>query len=154
MVSGLVLLVVVGPMRAQEMYDSSVPSEGDVLKVLPTPMVINFLSAIHVTGLRLVGANGAEWPLEWSKTDENVFKGELRLSRLLPPGKYQIEWSAYVRQHYHPDGGVINFTFAPDNTINRNAIPAEATPAGGAPQVGPGLPDRAPQAAAAPPSGR
>jgi methionine-rich copper-binding protein CopC len=103
-----------GQARAQEMYDSSVPFEGDILKALPEPMAINFLSAIHVTGLRLVGADGAEWPLEWTRSDDNVFKVEFRPSRPLPAGKYQIEWSAYVRQHYHPDGGVITFTLAPE----------------------------------------
>jgi methionine-rich copper-binding protein CopC len=152
--SGVVLLVAAGPACAQEMYDSSTPSEGDVLKVLPAPMVINFLTAIHVTGLRLVGADGAEWPLEWSRTDENVFKVEFRPSRPLPPGRYQIEWSAYVRQHHHPDGGVITFTLAPQSATSGAAIPAEATPAGGAPPAAPGLRDRAPRAAAAPPSDR
>jgi methionine-rich copper-binding protein CopC len=152
--SGLLLLVASGPVCAQEMYDSSMPSEGDVLKASPEPMVINFLTAIHVTGLRLVGADGVEWPLEWSKTDENVFKVEFRPSRPVPPGRYQIEWSAYVRQHYHPDGGVITFTLAPQSATSGAAIPAEAMPAGGAPPVGPDLPDRAPRAAAATPSGR
>jgi methionine-rich copper-binding protein CopC len=152
--SGVVLLVAAGPACAQEMYDSSTPSEGDVLKALPAPMVINFLTAIHVTGLRLVGADGVEWPLEWRKTDDNVFKVEFRPSRPLPPGRYQIEWSAYVRQHYHPDGGVITFTLAPQGAINRDAIPAEATPAGAGPPAAPGLHDRVPRAAAAPPSDR
>jgi methionine-rich copper-binding protein CopC len=142
--------------RAQCAFDASVPSEGDVLMESPAPMVISFVPAIHVTGLRLTGADGMEWPLAWTKTDENVFKIEFTPTKSLPPGRYQIEWSAYIRQHYHPDGGVITFTLAPEGSIGVStaATPAEARPAGAAPRAAPGSPFRVPQAVAAPPADR
>ncbi|WP_197077569.1 copper resistance protein CopC [Hyphomicrobium sp. 99] len=105
-------LITAAQARAQEMYDTSVPSVGDILSEPPTTMNINFSEAIHLTDVRLVGVdNGREiWPIEWVKTDEDVFKVEMRVTKPLPPGKYQIEWIADVRQHYHSDGGVIPFT--------------------------------------------
>jgi methionine-rich copper-binding protein CopC len=144
------------PAGAQCAYNTSVPSEGDVLKDLPAPMVINFLTGIHLTGVRLTGADGAEWPLEWTKTDEDVFNVEFRPAKQLPPGKYQIEWSAYVRQHYHPDGGVITFTLDPDGASGEDAAATrvEAPPTSAAPRIAPGSPFRVPQAVAAPPAGR
>lgn len=97
---------------SQEMYDASVPSVGDILRDPPTKMQITFSEEIHVTEVRLVGVdNGREiWPIEWPKTDEDVFKVEIAVTKPLPPGKYQIEWIADVRQHHHSDGGVIPFT--------------------------------------------
>jgi methionine-rich copper-binding protein CopC len=145
-----------GPARAQCAYDTSTPSDGDILKELPAPMVISFTTDIHVTGVRLVDADGTEWPLSWSKTDANVFKIEFQPTQPLPPGKYQIQWSAYVRQHFHPDGGDINFTLAPNGSadIGSAASQAEARPAVAWPRVESGSPYRGPRAAAAPPSGR
>jgi methionine-rich copper-binding protein CopC len=95
--------------HAQEMYDTSIPSQGDVLKEAPTPMVLNFSEAIYLTNVRVVGADGTVWPLDWQKSEENIFKAEFRVTKPLPPGEYQIEWTAYVRQHFHSDGGVITF---------------------------------------------
>lgn len=98
---------------AQEMYDSSVPEPGAVLKAMPMPMSIKFSERIHLTNIRLVGADGKVWPADWPKTEDDVFDVEIRPAEPLPPGKYQIEWTAWVRQHYHSDGGVIVFEIAP-----------------------------------------
>lgn len=106
--------MLLAPMQApaQEMYDTSIPALEAVLKDVPVPMVITFSEGIYLTNLRLVGADGAVWPLDWKKTEDDVFKAEFRVTKPLPAGKYQIEWTAYVRQHFHPDGGVIPFTIA------------------------------------------
>jgi methionine-rich copper-binding protein CopC len=142
--------------RAQCAYDTSTPLDGDILKTLPTPMVINFTTDIHVTGLRLVDADGTEWPVVWTKTDANVFKLEFEPAQALRPGKYQIQWSAYVRQHFHPDGGVINFTIASEGSADVGAAvnPAAAPPAVAWPRAASGLLYRGSQAVAAPPSDR
>lgn len=105
-------LIMATQARAQEMYDTSVPAVGDILRDPPTLMHIKFLERIHLTEVRLVGVDkGREiWPIEWAKTDADVFKVEIPVTKPLPPGKYQIEWIADVRQHYHSDGGVIPFT--------------------------------------------
>ncbi len=117
---------------AQEMYDTSVPTVGDILRDPPTQMQIKFLEGIHLTEVRLVGVdNGREiWPIEWPKTDEDVFKVEIAVNKPLPPGKYQIEWIADVRQHHHPDGGVITFTVTPRDQPQQSnsAMPAAAPP--------------------------
>lgn len=141
-----------GQAHAQCAYDTSTPLDGDVLKGLPAPMVINFTTDIHVTGLRLIDASGTEWPVDWSKTDANVFKLEFRPAQALPPGKYQIQWRAYVRQHFHPDGGDINFTLDPDGSVaaGGGATPAAAPSAAAWPQAASGSPYRGPQAGAAP----
>jgi len=101
------------PLKAQEMYDASTPSEGQILKELPKPFVIMFSEAIHLENIRLVSADGSVKPTDWTKIEDDVFKVEFNSKEPLGPGKYSIEWTAYVRQHYHSDGGVINFTIAP-----------------------------------------
>ncbi|SFV29560.1 copper resistance CopC family protein [Hyphomicrobium facile] len=119
--------------RAQEMYDTSVPAVGDILKEPPTTMHISFSEGIHLTEVRLVSVdNGREiWPIEWPKTNEDVFKVEIAVTKPLPPGKYQLEWLADVRQHYHSDGGVIPFTVTsqdlqqPSNPVMPVAVPPE-----------------------------
>lgn len=137
---------------AQEMYDTSVPFQGDVLKEAPAPMVISFAEAIYLTNLRLVGADGAAWPLDWQKTEDDVFKVEFHVAKPLPPGSYQIEWTAYVRQHYHPDGGVIAFTIDPQAAPRGALTPAATQPTVSAPQAAPDSPDPALRAASAPPA--
>src|SRR5262249_1867034 len=132
--------------RAQCSFDSSSPSEGDVLTEAPKSMLINFLLGIHLQNVRLVGDDGTVWPLDWTPTEEDVFKAEFHVTKRLPPGKYQIEWIAYVRQHYHPDGGVIPFTVAAPGSIDTaagTAGVAPAAPANGAPRRAPGWPYRA-----------
>jgi hypothetical protein len=94
--------------------------------------------------VRLVGEDGTVWPLDWTPTEENVFKAEFHATKPLPPGKYQIEWTAYVRQHYHPDGGVIPFTVAAPGVTGADiAHVTSAAPAGGAPRAASGWPYRA-----------
>jgi methionine-rich copper-binding protein CopC len=107
------LLLATGTAGAQEMYESSIPAPGQVFKDLPEKMQITFLTSIHLTDLRLTDAAGTEWPLEWAKTEENVFDVQFRLAKPLAPGKYILEWKAYIRQHYHDDGGTISFTYTP-----------------------------------------
>jgi methionine-rich copper-binding protein CopC len=149
------LLLAPAHARAQCSYDSSVPSEGDVLDPVPAPMIIKFLLGIHLQNVRLVGDDGTMWPLDWTSTEDNVFKAEFRVTQRLPPGQYRIEWTAYVRQHYHPDGGVIPFTVAPPASTGGGGVtPAAAPPAGAAPRAASGWPYRALQAGSAPPAGR
>jgi len=140
--------------RAQCSYDTSTPSEGDVLTDVPAPMVIKFLLGIHLQTVRLVGGDGTEWPLDWMTTEQDVFQAEFRPTGPLPPGKYQIEWTAYVRQHYHPDGGVIPFTVAAPGSTEANAMPAATLRAGAAPRAASGWPYRALRGGAAPPPDR
>lgn len=94
---------------AQEMYDSSVPEHHAVLRQVPSPMIIRFAEDIQLTNLRILGADGTAWPTDWRKSDADVAQIEFRAIELLPPGKYELEWTAWVRQHGHPDGGVIMF---------------------------------------------
>jgi len=100
-------------LKAQEMYDASTPSEGQVLRETPKPFLITFSEAIHLENIRLVGADGSAKPTDWKKIEDDVFKVEFNPTEPLAPGKYSIEWTAYVRQHYHSDGGVINFSLDP-----------------------------------------
>jgi methionine-rich copper-binding protein CopC len=150
------LLLAPASARAQEMYDTSIPAPGDLLKEAPTPMVITFSEGIYLTNIRLVGADGAVWPTGWQKTEEDIFKVEFKAAKSLPPGKYQIEWTAYIRQHYHPDGGVIMFTIDPQVSTDKNAaIAQEATPPKVVvPPAFRGWPYRGLRAASAPPAGR
>jgi methionine-rich copper-binding protein CopC len=149
------IVLAAGQAHAQCAYDTSMPLDGDILKELPTPMVINFTTGTYVTGLHLLNADGTDLPVNWTKTEANVFKLEFEPAQPLRPGKYTIRWTAYIRQHYHPDGGDINFTFAPDGSIVTDvATPAAAPRAAVWPRTASGLPYRGPQAVAAPPSDR
>jgi methionine-rich copper-binding protein CopC len=158
-----VLLLAATQAHAQCSFDTSQPSEGDVLDRAPDTMVINFLFGIHLQNVRLVGADGTVWPIDWQRTEDNVFKAEFRTNRTLPPGRYQVEWIAYVRQHHHPDGGVIPFTVAaPDSAIAAPAEsgadvgvrPAAAPPADAARRADPAAPYRALLGASARPQDR
>ena len=142
--------------RAQCSFDSSSPSEGDVLTEAPKSMLINFLLGIHLQNVRLVGDDDTVWPLDWTPTEEDVFKAEFQVTAPLPPGKYQIEWTAYVRQHYHPDGGVIPFRVAAPGSIGAGAgiTSAARPPASGAPRAVSGWPYRALREGSTPPPGR
>lgn len=122
------LLLASGQVRAQEMYDTSVPFQGDVLKELPKPMTITFTTGIHLKDVTLSGSDGMQWPLLWNKTDDDVYNVAFEPAKPLQPGKYQIEWTAYVRQHGHPDGGTISFTYAPEASIAGAASTAGAAP--------------------------
>ena len=99
---------------AQEMYDSSVPAYNEVLKESPRVITIKFSQGIYFKDVHLFAEGRAvEWPLDWTKTEDDVFGVEIRVAKALPPGKYQIEWWADVRQHHHDDGGVIFFSVEP-----------------------------------------
>lgn len=149
------LLLTSGQVSAQENYDTSVPFEGDVLKELPKPMTITFTTNIHLQDVTLTGSDGTQWPLAWNKTDNDVYNVAFQPTKPLPPGKYQIEWTAYVRQHGHPDGGTISFTFAPDGPVGVNgATPVAASTTGAAPQAAQDLPAQVPQEDAARSAGR
>jgi len=97
------------------MYDSSVPAHNAVLKKSPPVITIKFLEGIYFKDVHLMSTEPEkkEWPLDWKKTEKDVFNVRLRVPKALPPGRYEIQWWADVRQHYHPDGGVIVFTIAP-----------------------------------------
>lgn len=151
---GLALLGPAGAV-AQEMYDTSVPSIGDVLKEVPPKMEIRFSSGLKLNEVRLIGTDNdgrQPWPIEWQKMDEDVYEVEMRPLKSLPPGKYQIEWLAYCRHHYHPDGGVIPFTIASaGQAVPTNAAAPVATPrAAAAPRVGSGWPRLVPPKDSAP----
>lgn len=149
------LLLASGQAAAQENYDTSVPFQGDVLKVLPKSMTITFTTNIHLQDITLTAGDGTQWPIEWAKTDADVYNVAFQPTKPLPPGKYQIEWTAYVRQHGHPDGGTISFTFAPEGSASvGDATPAAASTTGAAPQAAPDSPARAPQEGVAHPTGR
>lgn len=149
------LLLGSGQVQAQEMYDTSVPFQGDVLKELPKPMTITFSTGIHLKEVTLSGSDGTQWPLAWNKTDEDVYNVAFEPTKPLPPGKYQIEWNAYVRQHSHPDGGTISFTFAPEGSSGASdATPAVVSTTSAAPQAALDSPSQAPQAGVAPPVDR
>jgi len=62
-----------------------------------------------------------------------------RVLKPLPPGTYQIEWTAYVRQHYHSDGGVIPFSIAQQASSGGSlpVTPAAAPPIDVAPPAAP-----------------
>lgn len=140
---------------AQCSFESSVPTDGEVVTATPAPIVINFLLGIELQAVRLVDAGGTEWPTDWARSEGNVFKAEFRATKPLPPGAYQIEWTAYVRQHYHPDGGVIPFTVAASAADGDSRIsPAASPPAAAAHRAATGWPYRGLQGAAAPPADR
>ena len=126
------LLLASGQASAQENYDTSVPFQGDVLKVLPKPMTITFTTNIHLQDITLTAGDGTRWPLAWNKTDDDVYNVAFQPTKPLPPGKYQIEWTAYVRQHRHPDGGTIDFTFAPEGSAGVTDATSAASPTTGA----------------------
>jgi methionine-rich copper-binding protein CopC len=148
-------MFVSGQASAQENYDTSVPFQGDVLKELPKPMTITFTTGIHLQDVILTGSDGTKWPLAWNKTEDDVYNVAFEPTKPLPPGKYEIEWIAYVRQHGHPDGGTIGFTFAPEGSAGaREASPAGASTTGAALQAAQDSPAQAPQGAAAPPAGQ
>lgn len=131
------------------------PTDGEVVTATPAPIVINFLLGIELQSVRLVDASGTEWPTDWTRIEGNVFKTEFRVTEPLPPGTYQIEWSAYVRQHYHPDGGVIPFTVAASGADGDARIrPAASPPAAAARQGATGWPYRALLGGAAPTTDR
>jgi methionine-rich copper-binding protein CopC len=140
------------PARAQCSFDMSVPSDGDVFAEAPAAMTIKFLFGIELQNVRLIGSDGAVWPIDWAKSAEDVFEAEFHATKPLPPGRYSIEWTAYVRQHYHPDGGVIAFTVGSPEAANANAgvTPAAAPPTIAAPRAALGWPYRAIRAGAAP----
>lgn len=140
--------------RAQCSYDTSVPYEGDVLAEAPAPIVISFLLGIHLQSVRLVDGRGTVWPVDWTAAEDNVFKAEFRVTEPLPPGRYQIEWAGYVRQHHHPDGGVITFAIARDVSGDVAVRPAAAPPAAAARPAATGWPYRALQGGVAPTTGR
>jgi methionine-rich copper-binding protein CopC len=139
---------------AQCAYDTSEPAEGAVLDRAPAAMTIKFLLGIHLQNVRLLDESDKVWATDWTGTDENVFGAEFRASDPLPPGKYRIEWTGYVRQHYHGDGGVIPFTVAAAGTNGEAVRPAAAPPAAAAPRAATGWPYRALRAGSAPPADR
>lgn len=149
------LLLASGQAHAQEMYDTSVPFQGDVLKELPKPMTITFSTGIHLKDLTLTGSDGTQWPLTWNKTDDDVYNVAFEPNKPLAPGKYQIAWDAYVRQHGHPDGGTIDFTFAPEGAAKAtDATPAAVSTTGAALQSAQDSLAPAPQEGVARPAGR
>ena len=114
-VAALLLAAALGSSQAgaQEMYNTSVPVDKDVLKEMPTVFHIDFGQGIHVREVKLVGADNTEWPLDWKFTEDDVYEVKFRSLKSLPPGDYQLTWDAYVRQHFHPDAGTIRFRIAP-----------------------------------------
>ena len=149
------LMLASGQTQAQEMYDTSGPFQGDVLKELPKPMTITFSTGIHLKDVTLSGSDGTQWPLAWNKTDDDVYNVAFEPIKPLPPGKYEIAWDAYVRQHGHSDGGTISFTFAPEGSAGvSDATPAAAQTTGAVLQAAQDSPARAPQEGAVLPAGR
>jgi methionine-rich copper-binding protein CopC len=142
--------------NAQCAFDQSEPADGAVLDQPPASMTIKFLLGIHLQHVRLVGEDGRVWATDWTGTEENVFAAEFRARDTLPPGKYQIEWMGYIRQHYHGDGGVIPFTVAASAAKGEDVAvrPAAAPPAAAAPRALTGWPYRALRAGSAPPADR
>jgi methionine-rich copper-binding protein CopC len=142
--------------RAQCSFDSSVPADGEVVSAVPAPMTLNFSFAIDLRLVRLVGEDGAVWPLDWMKSSTDVYKAEFRATKPLPPGKYVIYWDAYVRQHYHPDAGSVPFTVvaAGPDRADVDPSPAAVPPAGASPRAVQGSPYRALLGDSALPAGR
>jgi methionine-rich copper-binding protein CopC len=141
---------------AQCAFDQSEPDYNAVLDRAPTQMTIRFLLGIELQNVRLVGEDGKVWATNWTPSKEDVFSVEFRAQEMLPPGKYQIEWTAYIRHHYHGDGGVIPFTITAPEARDSNAVvtPAAAPPATAAPRTATGWPYRALRAGSAPQTDR
>jgi len=112
--------------QGAEMYQSSVPMDKDVLKEQPDVFHIDFGEAIHVREIKIVDANNTDWPLDWKFTDDDVHEVKFRSLKRLPPGDYQLEWSAYVRQHWHPDAGAIRFRIEDSCCFSQTVDPSGA----------------------------
>ena len=150
------MILAASPADAQCSFDSSAPSWGEILKQVPDSFTLNFLFGIELQNVRVVGDDGRVWPTDWTRAENDVFKAEFHVTQGLPPGKYQLEWTAYVRQHYHSDGGSIPFTIAANDGAGAtaDATPAAAPPAAVAPPVAMGWPYRGLRGVSAPPTGR
>jgi len=138
---------------AQCSFDQSEPSDNAVHDRAPAQMTIKFLFGVELKNVRLLGEDGKVWATDWTPTENDVYAAEFRAKDELPPGKYHIEWTAYVRQHYHGDGGSIPFTVAsaaaaPDGEAA--VSPAATPPAAAAPRVATGWPYRGLGAGSAP----
>src|SRR5258706_12228394 len=96
---------------AHTAFSLSSPADGAVLSSAPASFTIEFSESIELKSVRLSGADGTPWPIDWAKTEQRVIDVKFRTLNPLPPGKYGIDWAAVVTSP--DDGGAIMFSVAP-----------------------------------------
>jgi methionine-rich copper-binding protein CopC len=96
---------------AHTAFSLSSPADGAVLSSAPASFTIEFSESIELKSVRLSGADGTHWPIDWARKEQRVIDAKFRSLKPLPPGKYVIDWAAVVASH--DDGGAITFSVAP-----------------------------------------
>jgi copper transport protein len=93
---------------AHSLLVASSPTEGATLAAAPTELVLRFNEATQLTALRLLAADGSEWPLRRARDMAPRAEHRAALARELAPGAWRAVWRA-ISADGHEIGGTLRF---------------------------------------------
>lgn len=99
------------PAVAGEVYDTGDPYDGQEISHSPSRVLIRFTEPVRVEKAVLVNEAGRSFDVRFGIPEDEAADSVLvRVPETLPPGKYRLNWFAYVPGHRHSDDGTVRFT--------------------------------------------
>ena len=114
---GLCVALAVGllaaPAAASEVYDTGDPYDGQEISYSPNVVVIRFTEPVRFEKAALEDEAGRAIEVRYGRSEDDTASVSVRIPEVLPPGKYRLNWIAYVPAHRHSDDGTVRFTVLP-----------------------------------------
>lgn len=98
------------PAAASEVYDTGDPYDGQEISYSPNVVTIRFTEPVRLEKAALEDESGRAIEVRYGKSEDDTAFVSVRIPEVLPPGKYRLNWIAYVPAHRHSDDGTVRFT--------------------------------------------
>ena len=99
------------PAMASEVYDTGDPYDGQEISYSPSRVLIRFTEPVRMEKAVLEDEASRNIDVRFGLPEDGAADSVLvRVPEVLPPGKYRLNWIAYVPAHRHSDDGTVRFT--------------------------------------------
>lgn len=101
------------PAAASEVYDTGDPYDGQEISYSPNIVTVRFTEPVRLEKAALEDEAGRPIEVRYGRSEDDTVSVSVRIPETLPPGKYRLNWIAYVPAHRHSDDGTVRFTVLP-----------------------------------------
>ena len=109
----LAVSLLAAPAVASEVYDTGDPYDGQEISYSPNVVTIRFTEPVRFEKAALEDEAGRAIEVRYGRSEDDTASVSVRIPEVLPPGKYRLNWIAYVPAHRHSDDGTVRFTVLP-----------------------------------------
>lgn len=106
----LAAVSLMAPAAASEVYDTGDPYDGQEISYSPNVVTIRFTEPVRFEKAALEDESGRALEVRYGISEDDTDSISVRIPGRLPPGRYRLNWIAYVPAHRHSDDGTVRFT--------------------------------------------